>query len=325
MPKTTDKTDLILPRISKVLQAAGKVPAEIIYTADGVSCLHLGAGTRYRIHQVGALTVAMLSLVLKGMSPDDSILWAQFITEPVADELSRRGMCYADTAGNMLLRFEGNFLQIRNCRKPQEIKESLAHGRCLTPTGLKVLFLLLTETEAITWNYREIAAKSGTTLGTVNYVMSDLRAKHFLFEHNRIRRLAEIQKLRLLWVDHYRLRLLPKVKVTRYAGELRTLPDDGAMVLGGESVAAKERLLQTGSALLWQQDGSVARTVIENRWRLAPDGNIEIRAAFWPAEQRRFKEHTPWLLVYADLLATDDSRCLEAAEEIRRRHLENKP
>ena len=41
-----------------------------------------------------------------------------------------------------------------------------------------------------------------------------------------------------------------------------------------------------------------------------------------PTDKRRFADHAPWLLVYADLLATEDGRCLETAEEIRKCHLE---
>jgi len=36
---------------------------------------------------------------------------------------------------------------------------------------------------------------------------------------------------------------------------------------------------------------------------------------------RRFERQVPWLLVYADLLANGDGRCLESAEEIRKLHL----
>ncbi|MFA6724156.1 MAG: type IV toxin-antitoxin system AbiEi family antitoxin [Lentisphaeria bacterium] len=40
----------------------------------------------------------------------------------------------------------------------------------------------------------------------------------------------------------------------------------------------------------------------------------------WPVATRRFEQQVPWLLVYADLLASD-GRCLESAEEIRKLHL----
>ena len=222
----------------------------------------------------------------------------------------------------MLLRFSGNFLQIRNRPKPKEIAMERARGRCLSPAGLKVLFLLLTDPDALKWNYREIAAKSGTTIGTVNYTMADLRAKRHLLEDSAGRRLAGISALGRLWVDNYRLRLLPKLKVTHYSGELAEIDGGDDLIVGGETVAMKEGLLTTGSVLLWNQKNGVARTVARNHWHLDPNGNIEVRDAFWPKERRRFTAQTPWLLVYADLLATEDGRCIEAAEEIRKRYLE---
>ncbi len=321
MPKAIDRTESILPRINEALAADGCGACEVVYGDDGARCLQL-PGVRYEIRQVGVVTGAMLPQLLRGMTPGGCILWAQYIPESVAVVLTRRGFCYADTAGNMLLRFGGNFLQIRNCPRPREAREELVCGRSFTPAGLQVLFLFLTEPSSVGWSYREIAAQSGTTAATVSYVVADLKARHFLVEQKGARRLVERSRLCRLWVENYRLRLLPRVKRTRYAGELGKLPEDYALVGGGETVAAREKLLQTNSVLLWKQDGGFVRTVLGKHWRLDPEGNIEVRDAFWPTEHRHFQGRTPWLLVYADLLSTDDGRCLEAAEEIFQQHLE---
>jgi hypothetical protein len=55
------------------------------------------------------------------------------------------------------------------------------------------------------------------------------------------------------------------------------------------------------------------KLLIDKRLRPDPNGNVEILKRFW-----KFEETTPGMvppiLVYADLLATGDARCLEAAE-----------
>ena len=321
MSKTTDKTAIILPKINRALAAAGQPPAEVVRNG-GRTCLRFPTGDRRKIRQLGAFTAAMLPLLGKDAEPGKSILWCRFVGEPLAEELARRKICYADTAGNMFLLFGGNFLQIRNCPKPKELKDDLARGRCLTPAGLKVMFLLLTEPDAVCWNYRKIAAFSGTTIGTVNCVMSDLRGKRHLLEDDAGRRLTNLPTLGRLWVDHYRLRLLPKLKTARYSGELRKIDPGDALAAGGETAAGMAKLLNSGNILLWDQKPGYARTAARNRWHLDDGGNIEIREAFWPVEKRRFGDHVPWLLVYADLLATEDGRCIEAADEIRSRYLE---
>lgn len=322
MSKTTDKTEIILPLINKALETAGQQPAEVIQGDYGLPCLRFSTGGRLRIRQLGELTAAMLPMLKEDGNPGKAIIWCWFVGDALAEELSRRGICYADTAGNMLLRFNGNFLQIRNRPKPKEIATERARGRSLSPSGLKVLFLLLTDPDAVKWNYRDIAAKSGTTIGTVNYTMADLRAKRYLLEDGAGRRLANISALGRLWVDNYRLRLLPKLKTTRYSGEMTVIDGGDDLIAGGETTAMKARFLTTGNVLLWNQGTGVARTAARNRWHFDPNGNIEVRDAFWPTDKRRFADHAPWLLVYADLLATEDGRCLEAAEEIRKRHLE---
>jgi len=322
MCKTIDKTEIILPLINKALETAGQAPAEIIQGDYGLPYLHLPNSGRLRIRQLGELTLSMLHTLNGDGNPGKVIILCQFVGDCLAEELTRRGFCYADTAGNMLLRSNGNFLQIRNCPKPKSIAAERAMGRSLSPSGLNVLFLLLTEPDAVKWNYRDIAAKSGTTLGTVNYTMADLRAKHHLLEDKMGRRLADIGVLGRLWVDNYRLRLLPRLKTIRYSGELAEIDGGDDLIAGGETVAKQEGLLTTGSVLLWNQGNVAARTAARNRWHLDPNGNIEIRDAFWPTDRRRFENHVPWLLVYADLLATEDGRCLEVAEEIRKCHLE---
>ncbi len=322
MLKATDKTERILPLINEALVVAGQEPAEIVCGNDGHPCLRLPSGGCLSIHQRCELTLSMLPQLGETVLPCKAIIMCPFVGEALAEELSRRGICYADMAGNMLLRFNGNFLQIRNRPKPKELAAERAKGRALTPEGLKVLFLLLTEPTAITWSYRDIAAQSDTSVGTVNYTLADLRAKRRLLEDGAGRRLTDIRILGRLWVDNYRLRLLPKLKTTRYSGKLTNMDGGDDLLLGGETAAMKENILTTGNVLLWNQGNGFARTAARNRWHLDPDGNIEVRDAFWPVEKRRFTDQPPWLLIYADLLATEDGRCLEAAEEIRKRHLE---
>ena len=43
----------------------------------------------------------------------------------------------------------------------------------------------------------------------------------------------------------------------------------------------------------------------------APQGEIFVYKQFWPGDEM------PLLVVYADLLATDDDRCREAAERLK--------
>ena len=58
------------------------------------------------------------------------------------------------------------------------------------------------------------------------------------------------------------------------------------------------------------------KVIVKLVLRADAEGNIEFRRRFWtfPAEEPRL---TPTLLVYADLLATGDARCLETAQLLR--------
>lgn len=321
MSLNLNRTDLILSKLNAALGNAGLSSARIQQGDDDVLTLCLDSGEEYQIRQISTVMPSTLQTFLKSVQLVPCIVFFSFITDAMACELSRRNICYADTAGNMYLRLKGGIVHIRNCAKPKEVKEAPAAGRCFAPTGLKVLFVLLTEPDALQWNYRMIAEQSGTCLGTVRYVMADLINRKFVLKNGRKRNWADIRLLRKLWVDNYPLRLLPKIRTVKYAGKITSIPDETELVISGESVAMEEKLLVSENVLLWKQADNISRTILANRLRQDEDGNIEIREAFWPTKIRRYVRQVPWLLVYADLLASEDGRCIETADEIRKRHL----
>lgn len=321
MTFSTNRADLILPKINDALENAGLLPAHIEKDDSNLRTLCFGSGEKYHIRQMGTVMASTLRTFLESMQPEPCIVLFSFISDAMACELSRRNICYADTAGNMFVHHKGGIIHIRNCAKPREVKEAPAAGRCFTPTGLEVLFLLLTKPDALQWNYRTIAEQSGVCLGSVRYIMADLVNKRFVLVSGRKRNWADIRLLRRLWVENYPLRLLPKIKTLRYAGSLTNVPDDKSLVRSGESVAMEEKLLSTENVLLWKQDDNISQTILANRLHQDENGNIEIREAFWPTKIRRYARQVPWLLVYADLLATGDGRCIETADEIRKRHM----
>ncbi|MEZ4685765.1 MAG: type IV toxin-antitoxin system AbiEi family antitoxin [Bacteroidia bacterium] len=49
------------------------------------------------------------------------------------------------------------------------------------------------------------------------------------------------------------------------------------------------------------------------KWVPDPDGEIYVYKPFWEMDS---KKHVPDLLVYADLMETEDSRCIETAKMI---------
>jgi hypothetical protein len=81
------------------------------------------------------------------------------------------------------------------------------------------------------------------------------------------------------------------------------------------SIRQLTRHLRPGTATFYAPEID-PKVVLKLALRADAEGNVEFRRRFWdfPAEDPVL---TPTLLVYADLLAIGDARCLEAAQVLR--------
>lgn len=247
------------------------------------------------------------------------LLVTDHVTPPLADALRERGVEFVDAAGNAFLKQPPDLVFVkgeRPARRPAEIEP----GRCFQPAGLQVLFALLAGPDLANCPYREIAAAAGTAHGTVGWVMAELQTMGHLARLGGRRRLIDALPLLDRWVEAYARTLRPRLLLGRFRGDLaglqaRTAWPDGILI-GGELAAARlTRHLRPGTLTLYGE-AIDPRAVVELRLRAEPDGNVDFRRRFWnfPGEDPLL---TPRLLVYADLLAIGDARCLETAELLR--------
>lgn len=84
---------------------------------------------------------------------------------------------------------------------------------------------------------------------------------------------------------------------------------------GGEVAAAKiTQYLKPEIATIYIRDNP-AKFLLHNKLVKKPNGNVEILEAFWGIEYNwPYKELVPPLLIYADLIATGDTRNIETAK-----------
>jgi hypothetical protein len=88
------------------------------------------------------------------------------------------------------------------------------------------------------------------------------------------------------------------------------------VLIGGELAAARiTRHLRPGTATFYVE-ASDPKVLLKMVLKADTDGNVDFRRRFWnfPAEEAQL---TPNLLIYADLLAIGDARCLETAQLLR--------
>lgn len=324
--KADQPTDLA-ERVAQALAALG-VPAQCRPAPAGACALRLGPKGHWADYIVvaqpqlaratmGAALMQARHVAQKADKP--TLLVAEYVTPPVADDLRAQGQPFADAVGNAWLPVPLVFI---TGRKP-EIKAVLpAAGRADTPAGLKILFALLCQPELADATHRAIAAAAGVALGSVPTVLQDLRQQGSMPMLGNRRRLDATRPLLDRWAQAYARRLRPKTLKGLYTTPTFDTwvewPLDPADVLwGGEPAAALlTNYLRPGVLTLYATRLPPQLMARQRMSKAAGqvDRVLEWRQPFWGALPPGPRPDTvPLVLVYADLLATGDGRCIETA------------
>ena len=296
---------------------------DAIFTID-----HDGRKIRYlveakrSVHRevIGPLTLAF------SRKPENRLLVTDYVTPPVADELRRNGIQFADTAGNVFLKNRG-LLIVTTGRRPQENRKTVRPLRVFRPSGIKTIFAILSVPGLVQAPQREIARAAGVALGSVAKIIDGLRELGFIAEVEGARRLLRTERLVDQWTEAYARLLHPTLTLGRYAGPERNWwkhVDATAYGVqwGGETAAAilQHQLIPEQTIIYAEQLSS--RMWRQHRLKADPDGRVILRRRFWNFDVPGARvDVVPPLLVYADLVATGDARSLEAARQIRDEHL----
>jgi hypothetical protein len=275
-----------------------------------------------------AITQAAIGHIAEQFRRHDNpaILVAPYITPQQAAQLKQLKVPFIDAAGNACIDEPPLFVYITG-KRPRAEDRQMKKVRVFRPTGLQVVFALLCKPELVNAPYRDIAHAAQVALGTVGWVMDDLKRLDYLLEKGTYgRKLINRKKLFEIWVETYARDLRRKMYVGRFAmAELEILEninwENLGVYLGGEAAAAKiTNYLKPAHATVYAAKNMTdfaQNLIIKKRLKKDPNGNIELFWAFWNFEyQWQFKEIAPPLLVYADLMATANDRNIETAKMI---------
>lgn len=281
------------------------------------------------------VTNATLGAVVHGLGRlgEQALLITEYVTPPLADKLREQRIAFIDTAGNAYLERPPLLIWIKG-QRPAGKPAAAEAGRAFQPGGLQLLFILLADPEAVNRPYRELARMAGVAHGTVGWVMTDLQQLGYVHRaphKQRARRLFNKRKLLGQWTEAYARLLRPRMLLQRYY--IATLDGwrdwklgEHNAAWGGEPAAAiLTGYLRPGELTIYG-DKNPGMLAARQKFikepapgRTAP---VEIRKMFWtlPKDPDHL-DVVPPLLVYADLLATGDPRCIETAGLIRNGHL----
>jgi hypothetical protein len=268
----------------------------------------------------------LLVMMRKGEFGNPLLLVTKYINTQLADELKQNATEFIDTAGNAFLNQPPLYIFVKGNRP--DIVKTPPTKRTFKPAGLRVIFAFLCNPGLENKTYRQIAAETGVALGTVDWIMKELKELRFLLDMGkRGQRLIQKENLLQRWVTVYPEQLRPKLTLGRFRGEYgwwqqKTL-DPFKAQWGGEVAAAKlTQYLQPQIITIYTAPQELDQFLIKNRLKRDQTGDVEILKKFWkPPEIWKYEDLVHPILIYADLLATGNERNIETAKMIYDQHI----
>lgn len=245
----------------------------------------------------------------------------EYVSPPMAANYRSQDRFYIDAQGNAYIALPGFRVDVQGRRPPKPsgsgtLKPRHAFGHA----GAKLVFAMLVAPNVMGGTVREMSNLSGVATGTVTNTIQDLEENGFLTTTSGRRRLRRTAQLTDLWVSSYLTRILPKLEEASLSGPdprwwgRTDLPAD-ARLGGGAALATMGLDVLPEAALIYGQPPWVE---LRKVGRLGREGvpNVTLRERFWSPELDPSPALVPPLLVYADAMASDDPRQIEAAEEL---------
>ena len=281
---------------------------------------------------------AALDRLLADAAQDPSdmplLIVASQVSQKHADRLMSRGVAFLDTAGNAFVGLPGLHLAATGKKLPVAVRKPKP-GRVFQPSGLKLLFAFLTDRHLdsapndalLNRQFRCISQQTGVSLGSVGWILGDLQDGGYVVLDGKTRMLVDRKKMLQKWVSNYTDRLRPKQLFGRFDSPgthwwhqlSLNVPDQ---LWGGEIAAAKlTGFLKPQVATIYTRLPATT-LILDAGLRPNPDGDVELLQPFWRnGASVANGDCTHPLLVYADLLASDIDRNMDAAQRVYDEHL----
>jgi len=283
-------------------------------------------------------TAALIHQRKASKNPEAFVLLTEYVNPVMAERLKEANVQFIDTVGNAFIRQASLFIFVKGNKDTvnKHTRSNVLTGKSFTSKGLQVVYTFLQNKEALTLPYRDIAKAAHVSLGTVGEVIKDLEAGQYLVigEHGKTKKPINFEQLSKLWVLNY----ANKINKNHHAQFFTT--DDHFWfndfnfeafnaVLSGEAAASKyTNYLNSTSSSVYIDKQYVNDFMRKLRLRKVragehPNVTIELLEPFVDVQNLRgpIKSLAHPLIVYAELIASNDVRNMEVAEKIYEKYI----
>jgi hypothetical protein len=255
---------------------------------------------------------------------ENYMLVAEKIYPKVKKQLIELQIPFFEYPGNLYIENENNFILIDQQKRETQplIKKA---NRAFSKSGIILLFHLLSNDNLIEQNQREIAKLTNISLGNISNILRNLEEQGFIIKNGKKRLITDKEKLIEKWVSAFNEKLKPALFMGKYRfvntdnyekwHEIK-LPEN--TYWGGEPAGdILTNHLRPGE---WTLYTKLSPRELMKNIKLISDSKGDVVVYDVLGEQYDNKS-TPPLLTYADLLLTNNKRCIETAQIIYEKHI----
>ena len=253
------------------------------------------------------------------------LLVAQYIPQPLKDELKKHGVNYLEASGNGFVHAGGLFYFVGG-QAVTPVRQTPT-GKLWNRTGLQFLFAILIDPEVLREPYRKMADRAEVALGNIGQLLDELKQAGYLKEGRP--GLENKERLIQQWAELYPLVLRPKLAQGRFRflraedrKQWGTITTNDFQWGGEPAGAVYTGFLEPEELTLYTR-----KPVVElvKHFRLVPDpeGDVQILNKFWTEKDTQPAPVVPPLLAYAELITSLDSRNRETAVRVKKQYLDD--
>ena len=272
-------------------------------------------------------TLAAIKSTADIRADDPFVVVTPYLSPNLLRHCRELGLDALDMSGNAVIQSGGHLIMISGEKRSgaaNRVKE-----RAWTTKGMKVVLALLCDRNLINAGQRAIAQRANVSLGTAQSTFRDLVERGDIVARKDGFMLADADRLLDEWAALYPSRLRNQLFMNRYRAAdpawWREIDPAGEQCqFGGEVAAALlTGYLKPATVTLYCQQTLPRNWMIDARLRLDPHGDVEVlKAPALPVDTPNVPPSVVHpVLVYADLIATGDSRNIETARLLREQYL----
>jgi hypothetical protein len=321
----------VIEKTLDVLRRRTRIDADFLYDKTGTDLYGDGVvrlaqkGRKWEFKAEVKLRVNRATIALLKQKIDragEGLLVTDYVNPELAEVMRDQGIFFIDAAGNAFIDATPLHIFVKG-EKPTEVWKAKPVKRVFKPGGLKLIFALLNNPGMEKATYRDLAKAAKVALGTVDFVMTELKELGFLIDMaKKGRQLRKTGQLLRRWVEAYPENLKPKLVQEQFRTNARhwwkdIKPADFDLFWGGEIAAAELTGHLKPERYTIYTDHLPGKLIYKFKFQKDPNGNVEFVTPFWTFGWKLAeKKVVPPLLIYADLMATGDARAIETAEII---------